>query len=154
MIFAGIGGLVFLIDFIVKRKAEEQIKEGAVREVAGDKILLRKLHNSGIAFGLFADNERVTVIGTAVLLGAMTAEFVRTLLTKGKTLTKLGYALLVGGGANNLYERCRQGYVTDYFSFNVKWEKLRRLVFNLSDIFIFAGTLMVLAGKLFKKKNK
>lgn len=150
--FAGIGGLVFLLDYFLKRKAEEKLKSGVVREVAGDKILLRKLHNDGIAFGLFAGNERITVVGTSVLFGGMAVKFIRVLRQKGKILTKLGYALLVGGGANNLYERVRHGYVTDYFSFNVKWEKLRRLVFNLSDICILAGALLVCIGKLFKKK--
>lgn len=154
MLFAGVGVVAFLLDFFIKRKAAEQLKENAVREVAGDRILLRKIHNTGIAFGLFAKDERVTIVSTAVMLGAVAAEFIRNLCHGGRFLVKLGYALLIGGGANNLYERVRYGYVTDYFSFNVKWEKLRRLVFNLSDFFILAGALLVFVGKMFTKKNK
>ena len=36
-------------------------------------------------------------------------------------------------------ERVEKGYVTDYLSFSVKNEKLRKIVFNLSDFSVFAG---------------
>ena len=50
-------------------------------------------------------------------------------------------------------DRLTRGYVVDYFSFNVKWEKLRRLVFNISDFFILGGTLLSLVG-LLKRKDR
>jgi len=148
MIFIGIIGLVFLADYLAKKKAEETLKEGVVREVAGDRILLRKLHNEGIAFGMFAKREGVTILGTAILLGGMLSEFFQIVFKKGNTILKIGYALLIGGGLNNLHDRYFKGYVTDYFSFNVKWEKLRRLVFNLSDMFILIGAILITLGKV------
>lgn len=153
MIFIGIAGFVFLIDYFVKKKAEETLKEDVVREVAGDRILLQKLHNPGVAFGWFKNNKNVTILGTSLLLGGVLGHFFKIVFKKGNVFTKLGYALLIGGGLNNLYDRLNQGYVTDYFSFNVKWEKLKRMVFNLSDMFIFIGVLMVALGKIFHGKK-
>lgn len=153
MIFIGLAGLLFGIDYFVKKKAEETLKEGVVREVANDRILLRKLHNPGVAFGWFRNNKKVTVLLSSLLIGGTIARFWELLFKKGMTITKLGYALLIGGGLNNLYERFHQGYVTDYFSFNVKWDKLKRLVFNLSDLFIFAGVILVGIGKLISSKK-
>jgi len=153
MIFIGIIGLVFLTDYLVKKKAEKSLKEGIVREVAGDRILLRKLHNEGIAFGWFAKHDGITVLGTAILLGCMLSEFFHVAFKKGNTVMKLGYALLIGGGLNNLYDRYFKGYVTDYFSFNVKWKKLRRLVFNLSDMFILIGTILITLSKVVNSKK-
>ena len=66
-------------------------------------------------------------------------------------LTDLCGALALGGGACNLADRMRRGYVTDYFSFNVPWKKLRGLVFNLSDMFIAVGALLTAIGMCRRK---
>lgn len=149
MVFIGIAGLIFLLDYAAKKTAEKKLKENAVQSAAGDKILFRKLHNFGIAFGWFENKKKITLLSTAILLGYIIAQFVSMLSQKGKTLSKLGYACLIGGGMNNLYDRWQHGYVTDYFSFNVKWEKLKKLVFNLSDLFIFLGAVLVGLDKVF-----
>ena len=153
MIFIGIIGVVFLIDYFAKQKAEQELGK-EVKEAAKGKLKLQKLYNKGIAFGLFEGKENVTIIATAIAIGMMISSFFTIVFKGGKTLSKLGYALMIGGGVNNLYERATKGYVTDYFSFNVKWDKLKRLVFNLSDMFILIGAFLVLLGKLFGNKNK
>ena len=72
------------------------------------------------------------------------AGYLRFLKNPGKQAVKLGGALALGGGLSNLTDRMTKGYVTDYFSLNVKWDRLRRLVFNISDFCILIGT--VIAG--------
>jgi len=154
MVFIGIIGAIFLIDYFAKQKAEEELEERTTKKVANDKIVLQKLHNPGIAFGWFKGKENITVVGSAIAMGAMIISFLDIVFKKGKGVTKLGYAMIIGGGLNNLYERCMKGYVTDYFSFNVKFEKLKRLVFNISDMFILVGAVLVVFGKLFGNKDK
>ena len=153
MIFIGIVGVAFLIDYLVKQQAEKQLGNEA-KEVAKGNLKLQKLYNKGIAFGLFEGQENITIVATAMAMGTVIASFFTIVFKTGKSLSKLGYALMLGGGLNNLYERVTKGYVTDYFSFNVKWDKLKRLVFNISDIFILVGTLLVLIDKLFGGKKK
>ena len=154
MVFIGIIGVIFLIDYFAKQKAEEELEERTTKKVANDKIVLQKLHNPGIAFGWFKGKENITVVGSAIAMGAMIISFLDIVFKKGKGVTKLGYAMIIGGGLNNLYERCMKGYVTDYFSFNVKFEKLKRLVFNISDMFILVGAVLVVFGKLFGNKDQ
>lgn len=154
MIFIGIIGAVFLIDYFVKQQAEKELDDQEVREVANGNLKLRKLYNSGVAFGLFKGKDSITIVATAMTIGAMIASFFSIVFKSGKVCAKLGYALIIGGGLNNLYERVTKGYVTDYFSFNVKFEKLRRLVFNVSDMFILVGAFLVVLGKLFGSKEK
>jgi len=48
---------------------------------------------------------------------------------------------------SNLYDRCRKGYVTDYIRFHSPWKRLNELVFNLSDLFIMAGAVLVWLGR-------
>lgn len=57
--------------------------------------------------------------------------------------------MLLGGAFSNTYDRCRRKYVVDYFSFGVKWKRLSRIVFNISDFGIILGALTaaLAAGK-------
>lgn len=67
---------------------------------------------------------------------------------------------LMGGALSNLYDRVVRGYVVDYFT--IEWKFLKKVVFNLGDMFVFLGSaVFVLAqavGSLedagVKKKKK
>lgn len=61
---------------------------------------------------------------------------------EGKTVTKLGLALVIGGSLSNLYDRFVRRYVVDYFSF--QFGVLKKVVFNLGDLFVFFGSGLLL----------
>lgn len=153
VIWTGIMTSVFLSDTIIKSWAESHLSEKAVKEVAGDKILLRKLHNSGMACNIGENVPDLVEKGTLALWVAVFAGYLKLLGESGRKLSKLGGALIVGGGLSNLTDRITKGYVTDYFSLNVKWEKLRNLVFNISDFFILIGGCLVFLGQMGKKNR-
>lgn len=146
-----IAAAIFLTDSAIKHWAEKNISDKAVREVAKDKILLRKLHNFGMACNAGETHPGMVKGATLVLWLSLLAAFIRLIRLPGSKMTKLGGAFVLGGGASNLADRITKGYVTDYFSLNVKWQKLRRLVFNISDFFIMAGALLTVLGGC--KKN-
>lgn len=146
MIWIGIGAGAFLLDNRIKAWVEKNLKDDLVKEVAKDHILLRKFHNPGMALGAGENNPEMVKGVVSLLWMVLAVGYLRLLPEKGNRLTKLGGALALGGGACNLVDRLRRGYVTDYFSFNVPWRRLRGLVFNLSDLFIVAGTLLVAIG--------
>lgn len=154
MIFIAVLLAVVLVEWKIKSHMEHSMKEGVVREVAGDAILLRKCHNRGVAGGTFQKHPEVVKWGTAGLILCLTVDFVRSLVKGGHVLTRTGYALLLGGGISNLSDRLRQGFVTDYFSFNVKCKKLSRLVFNLADICVLVGGILVVLGKAVSGREK
>lgn len=149
----GIVAAIFLADGMIKYWAEKHISDKAVREVAKDRILLRRLHNFGMANNLGETHPRLVTCGTFALWTALFAEFIRLIRLPGRVVEKLGGAFVLGGGASNLADRLTKGYVTDYFSLNVKWQKLRRLVFNISDFFILAGAVLTVIGA-YKEKGK
>lgn len=62
--------------------------------------------------------------------------------------------MILGGGLNNYTERRRKGYVTDYASLNVENPKLKKVVFNISDLFIFTGALLWGGSEIFSEKEK
>ncbi|MCI5648114.1 MAG: signal peptidase II [Fusicatenibacter sp.] len=146
--------LIFLGDLYLKQYVEKNLGNGEEIPVFKDRILVRKCHNSGIAGGYFPTHTHMIERGTLLMLISLLACEVFLLFQKGHHLMKTGLAFLLGGGFSNWYDRFRQGYVTDYFSFTRGNQKLRRLVFNLSDFFIFIGTIFLLIGSLTSKKTK
>lgn len=148
VIFVG----VFLLDFAVKRKIEEERTFGQEEKKAGGWILVRKLHNYGIVGGGLKQYGLWIKRITGLLLGGMGIHFFVLLFRKGNSGLKLAYSLILGGGLSNFVDRCTKGYVTDYFSFNVPWKKLKRLVFNLSDMFIMLGSVILCLSQ-FKGKE-
>ncbi len=61
-------------------------------------------------------------------------------------MEKLGLSLITGGAFSNLADRWKHGYVVDYLQFSLR--PIRRLVFNLGDLFVILGAVMTLfSGK-------
>ena len=65
---------------------------------------------------------------------------------KGYWTEKLVLILTLGGALSNYYDRIRRNYVVDYFSINVG--RLKKVIFNLGDIFIFAGAVLMIIAQV------
>ena len=90
--------------------------------------------------------ELVRMLPLAVISGL--AGFLAAILPqKGKTVQKFGIAVILGGAVSNLYDRMIRHYVVDYFS--IQCGKLKKVVFNLGDIFVFLGS-----GILFERRDQ
>ena len=156
MIFLCIGAGIFVLDYFVKRYVDRHYEQGTYQEVLKGKLILRKLHNPHGAVGLFKGREELGEALSAGVLIGISWDLLRLVFSKKRRLEKLGLSMAVGGGLNNLYDRKTKGYVTDYFSFGVKNEKAQKMVFNLSDVFIFFGACFYVLGqiKLLCEKRK
>ena len=87
-------------------------------------------------------------------MGCVAGEYWHQLLPGGNKLSRAGLAMILGGGMSNYTDRRNKGYVTDYVSLNVKNKEIRKIVFNLSDVCIAAGTILWAAGNLFSYRKK
>ena len=150
MRYAVISVMVFLSDYIIKNRIEEQKTEGETEELLDGRLLLRKYHNKGAMLDWGETKSGLVSLLSLVLTLAMTAVFLCTFSMKGSRLLKSGLALLLGGAYSNTYDRLRRHYVVDYVSFPVKNEKLRRIVFNISDFCIMIGALCMVLGSFEK----
>ena len=73
---------------------------------------------------------------------------------KGYRLLKVALGFMIGGAASNVYDRLVRKKVLDYFSFNSKNDRLRNIVFNLADIFIFIGSALFLVFEFIHNRKK
>ncbi|MGF7008534.1 signal peptidase II [Aminobacter sp. BE322] len=103
-------------------------------------LALFRTYNTGIAFSMFSN---VGDTGLIVLTAAVVAfvAFLASRTTPAQVLSRLGFALIVGGALGNLIDRTVYGHVIDYILFHTPvWSFA---VFNLADVFISAGAACI-----------
>lgn len=139
---------IFLVFFIVllERKIKDHIElsysDTKQRFILRKRIRIRKYHNHGAFLNILEKKKTflyvISVLFTLILFLCL----LFTLFQKGNRLLKLGLSLLLGGAFGNTYDRLKRHYVVDYFSFCTPFDKLNRIVFNISDFCIILGALI------------
>lgn len=142
----GIVVTIFAGDLWIKNQVECKCIEGKTQKVWNDKLLIRKHHNKGIALNIGQEKQPIIALLSIVLTIVMLCLFIASLGNKGNDLLRIGLAFIVGGGFSNTYDRLKRKYVVDYVSFGVKWQPLRRIIFNISDFCIIIGALLTALG--------
>lgn len=148
MLFITIIITLAALDLWIKAKIEKQDPETFPRPLANTRIMLYRNHNAGFPFG-FLKKYGALVRGIPLVITSSLAGVLTWLIPQnGRRIEKLGLVFLIGGSLSNLYDRFVRRYVVDYFSIQVGW--LKRVVFNLGDIFIFTGAFILLLREIFK----
>jgi signal peptidase II len=65
--------------------------------------------------------------------------------------TLISVILIVGGGFGNIYDRMRYGSVTDFM--HIKFGSLQTGIFNVADVSIMVGMIILLLHAFFKKPD-
>lgn len=137
---------IFLGDLWIKAQVEKRMKEGETRYFCRGKILLRRHHNRGVMLNFLQKLQPAVAALSLALTVMVTVLFGISLGTRGNNLLRVGLAFLLGGAFSNTYDRLKRKYVVDYLSFGVKWKRLRRIIFNISDFCIIIGALLAVIG--------
>ncbi len=111
-------------------------------------FVLQYSRNDGAAFGLFRDQTWILIGLTSLLVLAVLA-----LLLSGRYrrsfMVNLSGVLVVAGGLGNLIDRIWHGYVIDFFYF----EMINFPIFNVADVFVVCGAVLLLIYFLFVQKD-
>ena len=152
-IATALGGL----DQMVKQNIEEQEAGELPRDLPCAKgwIRLHKSHNSGFPFGVLKDKPQlvrnIPLMMTSALAGALGALSGRRDGAVG-ILERLGLSLALGGAVSNTWDRMVRGYVVDYFS--IQWKGLKKVIFNLGDLFIILGGLILILREFWNDRRR
>ena len=119
----------------VRRRLDRKDRKPA--EYAGGHLRLTALRNETGAFGLRLKKPALLALSAAALGAAWLL----------RRRSPVGAGLLLGGGAANAWERLRMGSVYDYLRFPKAPGKVKRYVFNLTDLAIMAGSLLLAWGE-------
>ena len=151
MIFVCIVAGIFFLDYGIKRYIDRKRPLGEEQKILKGHIILKKYYNEGAALNFLQKRPGLLKGIQTTLVAVIGGAFAFLLGKRGNNGTKTALSFLLGGGLNNLYDRYKKHHVIDYFSFETKCKKLRSIVFNISDFFIFLGALLLL---IFQGKRK
>jgi len=143
MIYIVVAVGIFLLDFFLKRYIDRKRELSEETLILKGRVIIKKYYNNGVALDAFEKWPHIIKIVCGIILIVLCGVFGFLLRQKGNPGLKLGLAMVIGGGANNLCDRFMKGHVVDYFSFKSRFPKIQRVIFNISDMFIFLGSLMV-----------
>ena len=147
MIYILIAVLIFITEYIVKKYIEENKEMYKKEEILNGNIILERYHNKGAMLNFMEDKAELVKKITVALAGVIILIFAMLLPKKGNRVLKFALALILGGALSNVHDRLIRGYVVDYFSFKF----LKKIIFNISDICIFLGSVLITLVSLFKK---
>jgi len=118
-------------------------------EHRGECISFILVYNYGVAFSMFAFLEgNLKYIQIAIMLGGI------LYLALNRDIFKLYYlpsALIMAGGVSNIYDRFIHGGVVDYVYWHCGFDFA---VFNLADVIINIGVVLILIINYKDSKNK
>ena len=114
-------------------------------------INLHLIWNKGIAFGLFSFSEKYNY-NFLTLLIFIVIIVVFWMLLKSKGLEKYGFIFVFGGSLGNVYDRMFYSAVPDFI--DIYYKNFHWFIFNVADIFITLGVIVLILNEFFLKKQK
>lgn len=142
---------IVFIDQLAKSAATQYLMGQRPIEIIRNFVELHYVKNFGAAFGILQNQRWFFIIITSVVVLAMIVYMVKN-SNSLTTLTKLSISMLSGGAVGNLIDRIRLGYVVDFIKLDLKIYNFP--VFNIADMFIVAGTALLVYTVLFDKLEK
>ncbi|OXX84261.1 lipoprotein signal peptidase [Paraclostridium benzoelyticum] len=112
-----------------------------------DIFHLTYVENRGAAFGMFQNNQMVFVV---VALIACIFGLYYLYKKQLNLLGKSAIILIIAGAIGNLIDRVKLGFVVDYFDFRIVWN----YVFNVADVFVVIGTILLCIYIIFFENDK
>ena len=142
--------LLFSIDRITKIKILDILQNKNFIFV-NDFLNLTLVFNTGIGFGLLSFDEIIYYnLITLFILLIILILFVYML--KSSNREKLFFSLIIGGAIGNLYDRFFFQAVPDFIDFH--FGEYHWFTFNIADIFISIGIILILFTEIIFKSKK
>ena len=142
--------LIFVAEIFTKDYIERHQEYCKEKKVLKGKVSITKQYNKGACMNLLEKKEKLVRYLSSSMLVALVVYFLWKLPKKGEHSLKLGLSFVIGGALSNICDRLFKGHVVDYLIINVK--KLKNVVFNIGDLFIFLGSFILAIYSLFHKK--
>jgi len=107
--------------------------------------------NNGIAFGLLSldENFYYNILTLIILFIAIIIIFLA--LKTSDFLKKLSYFMIAGGASGNIFDRLYFSSVVDFI--DITYNNFHWFIFNVADIFITCGILILIFSEFFKKND-
>tara|TARA_B100001939_G_scaffold268983_1_gene236581 strand:+ start:83 stop:568 length:486 start_codon:yes stop_codon:yes gene_type:complete len=143
--------LIFLLDRISKIYVIYLDKKLPGSEIFSSRYLnIQLIWNEGVAFGLFSFDDKFfynLLTGLIIIISAVIIYFIVN--TKG--IERYAFTIIFGGSIGNIFDRLVYSSVPDFI--DVHYENFHWFIFNVADIFITFGVLILITFELILKKK-
>tara|TARA_B100000767_G_C19614087_1_gene471122 strand:- start:273 stop:761 length:489 start_codon:yes stop_codon:yes gene_type:complete len=150
LIYISIAILVFLFDRITKIKIISHQTDNNLIFI-NDFINLDLVWNTGIGFGLLSSNSNFVYNSVTAVIGIVII-FLIYLIIKSKFIDKILFSMVIGGALGNFYDRIMYSAVPDFI--DIHYQSFHWFTFNIADIFISFGIIMLITKDLIIKDVK
>ncbi len=144
-----ITAIIIIIDQATKYGAIKYLKNQRPLVIISDFFQLNYVENRGAAFGILQGRRTLFLVITIVVVLVIAFYLIRY-YSQMNFLTKISFAILLGGAIGNLIDRIRLGYVVDFISIKLI-DKYDFPVFNIADICVVVSTILIVYLVLFDK---
>lgn len=138
---------IILLDQGTKYYAEKKLHPNTDIPVIGNRLFFTLVKNKGAAYNVLENRQTLLKIITIPCILGLILYMTKLLKKPGQGILKLGVAMIIGGAVGNLVDRIWRKYVVDFLY--IKHKKLP--VFNMADVFIALGGLVMQGVFLFQK---
>lgn len=155
---------IFIVLLIVFNIAIDQISKvwvranfdyGETKSLIGEKFIMQYVENEGAFLGMGSDMHPTLKLILLLILPTIVLGYVIYYIIKNKQLDRMSliaFCCIVGGGIANVFDRITRGEVTDFFFINLGGV-FKTGIFNVADVSVTTGMLILLCSGLFNQKK-
>jgi len=144
-----IATVIFVIDQVVKHLVRGNLAFGESVPVIGGLLNLTHITNTGAAFGIMGNFTWLLVVLSILIIAGVIYIIALRKITCG--WQKWGLAFTLGGALGNLFDRIVLGSVVDFLDISPLFNFP---VFNIADVFIVMGAIILIVTIIFMRKEK
>lgn len=141
--------VIIVLDQLTKNLSTKYLLGQAPYIIIPEHFEFRYVKNFGAAFGILQEKRTFFIILTTVVILFIIYFLYKNFATLN-LVTKISILMLLGGAIGNYIDRVRLGYVVDFIRLNLI-KSYDFPVFNIADIFIVCGTILIVYVVLFDK---
>ena len=106
--------------------------------------------NNGIAFGLFSFDQNIYYNMITLIIILVTLVIIWFAL-KSEGIEKVCYLMIIGGSFGNIFDRFYYSSVIDFI--DISYNNFHWFIFNIADIFISLGVMILIALEFYNRKK-
>ncbi len=142
---------IFCIDRLTKVYVIFLNEKNMSSELFVSKYLnINLIYNDGIAFGLLSFDDKLYYDLLTGIICLITL-IILWMIYKTKGTEKFAFMMVFGGSLGNIFDRLYYSSVPDFI--DIHFRGFHWFIFNVADIFITLGVLILIIVELFSKKK-
>jgi len=144
--------LIFLLDRVSKIHVIFLSKKLNNTDLFLSKYLnIQLIWNDGVGFGLFAFDDKIYYNTLTTIIIIITI-IVFYFMIKAEGIERYSFMMIAAGSVGNIFDRLFYSAVPDFI--DIHYDNFHWFIFNVADIFITTGVILLIIFELILKKRK